>query len=107
MALPMCDQPLRQPLCNQTLSRPALVLASDGPAPRHHPPVTARRPASVYWFRRALAVALLLSVLWASSLLANKLRWTLSPEVPAGHTPPGPSYVIVGDTALPVSPESQ
>ena len=98
MALPMCDQP---PV------RPALALVPNGPLPRHRPAVISRRPASVYWFRRALVVALLLLVLWASSLLAAKLQWTLSPENSAGHTQPRLGYVIVGDTALPVSPDGR
>lgn len=66
-----------------------------------------RLPASVYWFRRALVVAVLLLVLWASSLLAAQLQWTLSPENPAGHSQPRPGYVIVGDTAVPVSPDGR
>lgn len=96
MALPMFDQPM---------ARPALVLVPDV---RREPPVSRRLPAQVYWFRRALAVAALFLVLWASSFLAAKLHWSLSPELPAaGLGPPEPAYVIVGDTALPVSSDSR
>ena len=98
MALPMCDHPP---------SRPALALVPSGPASQHRSLVIPRRPAPVYWFRRALVVAVLLLMLWASSLLAAKLRWSLSPENAVGHTQPQPGYVIVGDTALPVSPDGR
>ena len=95
MALPMCEQP---PV------RPALTLVSGCPTPRHHPPAVARLPASVYWFRRALAVSILFLVLWASAFLAGKLQWSLSPEGPAAGLPQSePAYVIVDDTALRVS----
>ena len=96
MALPMFDQPL---------ARPALVLVDDV---RREPPVSRRLPVQVYWVRRALAVSVLFLVLWASSLLATKLHWSLSPEAPAaGLGPPAPAYVIVGDTALPVSSDGR
>ena len=99
MALPMCDQPQ---------ARPALALISSCPSPRNRPPAALRLPASVYWFRRALAAAALLLLLWVSSLLAADLRWTLSPEDPAaGLSQHGPAYVIVGDTALPVSSDGR
>ena len=92
MALPMFDQPIAQP---------ALVLVSDD---CRELPVSRRLPAKVYWFRRALLVSALFLVLWASSFLAAKLHWSLSPEVPAaGLSPSEPAYVIAGDTALPVS----
>ena len=75
---------------------------------RREPPVSRRLPVKVYWFRRALAVSALFLVLWASSLLAAKLQWSLSPEVPApGLGSPEPAYVIVGDIALPISSDSQ
>ena len=96
MALPMCDHPP---------APPAMALVPSGPASRHHPSVIPRLPAPVYWFRRALVVAVLLLLLWASSLLAAKLGWSLSPESAAGHSQPQPGYVIVGDTAMPVSPD--
>ena len=67
----------------------------------------ARLPAPVYWFRRALAVGALLVLLWASSLLAAKLQWSLNPENPAGQIQPEPAYVIVGDTAVPLSPDGR
>ncbi len=96
MALPMFDQPL---------ARPALVLVSDD---CRKPPVVRRLPAKVYWFRRALAVSALFLVLWASSFLAAKLHWSLSPEAPAARLgSPEPAYVIVGDTALPVGSDSR
>ena len=94
MALPMCDQP---PI------RPALALVTSCPTQPRRPSVVPRLPASVYWFRRALAVAVLMLLLWASSLLASELHWSLSPESPAGQTQTEPGYVIVGDTALRVS----
>lgn len=94
MALPMCDQPI---------VRPHLVLVADN---RDHPPVIRRLPAKVYWFRRALAAAALLLVLWVSSLLAAELHWSLSPESPTGLSQPDPAYVIVGETALRVSTAS-
>ena len=90
---------------DQPAARPALVLVSDV---RREPPVARRLPAQVYWFRRALAVSALFLVLWASSFLAAKLQWSLSPEAPAaGLGPPEPAYVIVGDTALPVVSDSR
>ncbi|WP_419926712.1 hypothetical protein [Candidatus Poriferisocius sp.] len=86
---------------DQPLARPALALAPDY---RPELPASRRLPAKVYWFRRALTVSALFLVLWASSLLAAKLHWSLSPEVPAaGLSQSEPAYVIVGDTALPVS----
>ena len=88
MALPMCDQPI---------ARPALVLVSDD---RCYPLRATRLPAKVYWFRRALAAAVLLAVLWASSLLAAELHWSLSPESPVSYSQPEREYVVVGDTAL-------
>lgn len=92
MALPMFDQPMAQP---------ALVLVTDDHRER---PVSRRLPAKVYWFRRALMVSALFLVLWASSFLAAKLHWSLSPEAPvAGLSQPEPAYVIAGDTAVPVS----
>lgn len=98
MALPMYEQP---PV------RPTLTLVASCPAPLHRPPAMARRPAAVYWFRRALVAAVLLLLLWASSLLAAKLRWTLNPENPAGHAQVEPAYVIVGDTAMPLSSDGR
>ena len=98
MALPMCDQ---------FPTRPALALVPDSSTERPRPLAPRRLPASVYWFRRALAAAVLLLVLWASSLLASELQWTLNPENPAGATPPAPAYVMVGDTAFPVSADSR
>ncbi len=96
MALPMFDQPMAQPALE-----PVLVLVSDH---QPEPPVTRRLPAKVYWFRRALAVSALFLVLWASSFLAGKLHWSLSPEAPAaGLSQSEPAYVVMGDTALPVS----
>ena len=96
MALPMFDQPV---------ARPALVLVSDD---CREPPASRRLPAQVYWFRRALAVSALFLVLWASSFLAAKLHWSLSPEGPAaGLGSSEPAYVIVGDTALPVASDSR
>ncbi len=90
MALPMFDQPVAQP---------ALVLVTDDCCERL---VSRRLPAKVYWFRRALMVSALFLVLWASSFLAAKLHWSLSPEAPAaGLSQPEPAYVIVGDTAVP------
>ena len=94
-------------MCDQPPARPALALAPYDPLAQHRLSAVPRRPASVYWFRRALVVALLLLVLWTSSLLAAKLRWTLTPENPAGHAQPRPGYVVVGDTALPVSPDGR
>lgn len=95
MALPMCDQ---------VPARPALTLVTSCSSLRSPQPAAPRLPAPVYWFRRALALAVLLLVLWASSLLAAKLHWSLSPESPvAGLPESGPAYVIVGDTALKVS----
>ena len=97
MALPMYDQPP---------ARPALALVPSCPSEPPRRPVSVRLPAQVYWFRRALAVSALFLVLWASSFLAAKLHWSLSPEAPvAGLGPPEPAYVIVGDTAVPVSPD--
>lgn len=98
MALPMCDQ---------FPTRPALALVPDGPTERPRPPAARRLPASVYWFRRALAAAVLLLVLWVSSWLAAELRWSLNPENPAEASPPAPAYVVVGDTAFPVSADSR
>ena len=87
------------------MARPSLVLVSDD---RREPPVSRRLPAKVYWFRRALAVSALFLVLWASSFLAAKLHWSLSPEAPAaGLSPSEPAYVIVSDTALPVGSDSR
>ena len=97
MALPMCDQ---------FPNRPALALVPDRSDERPRPCAVRRLPASVYWFRRALVAAVLLLVLWASSLLAAELRWSLNPENPAGASQPAPAYVVVGDTALPVSADS-
>ena len=99
MALPMCEQPpVRPPL--------TLVAGRLSEAPSR--PVATRLPASVYWFRRALAVSVLFFVLWASSFLAGKLQWSLSPEGPAAGLPQSePAYVIVNDTALPVSPDGR
>lgn len=97
MALPMYDQP---PV------RPSLALVTSSPSELPCRPVSSRLPAKVYWFRRGLAVSALFLVLWASSLLAAKLQWSLSPEAPAaGLSQSEPTYVIVGDTALPVSPD--
>ena len=93
-------------MCDQFPTRPALALVPDSPVERSPSPAPRRLPASVYWFRRALVAAVLLLVLWASSLLAAELQWTLNPESPAGATPPAPAYVVVGDTALPVSADS-
>lgn len=98
MALPMCDQPP---------TRPALALVSSCPSPPHRPSAALRLPAPVYWFRRALVAAALMLLLWASSLLATELRWSLSPESPAGLSQPAPAYVIVGDTALRVSSDGR
>ena len=100
MALPMCDHPL---------ARPALTLVADCPSEPSRRPVATRLPASVYWFRRALARRPpLLLVLWASSFLAGKLQWSLSPEAPVAGLPQSePAYVIVGDTAVPVSPDGR
>ncbi len=98
MALPLYDHPQ---------ARPALALVPNGPPTRRRLPVTPRRPASVYWFRRTLIAALFLLALWASSLLAAEFGWALSPENPAGHVQPQPGYVVVGDTALPVSPDGR
>ncbi len=96
MAIPMFDQPM---------ARPALVLVSDD---FRESPLSRRLPAKVYWFRRALTVSALFLFLWASSLLAAKLHWSLSPEAPAaGLSPLEPAYVIAGDTALPVSSASR
>ena len=100
MALPMFDQPMAQPALE-----PALVLVTND---RRERPVSRRLPAKVYWFRRALMVSALFLVLWASSFLAAKLHWSLSPEVPAAglsQSEPAyvPAYVIAGDTAVPVS----
>lgn len=100
MALPMFDQPMAQPALE-----PALVLVTDD---RREPPVSRRLPAKVYWFRRALMVSAFFLFLWASSFLAAKLHWSLSPEAPAAglsQSEPAyvPAYVIAGDTALPVS----
>ena len=95
MALPMCEQP---PV------RPALALVASCPSEPSRRPGIARLPASVYWFRRGLAVSVLFLVLWASSFLAGKLHWSLSPEGPAaGLSQSEPAYVIVDDTALRVS----
>lgn len=95
MALPMCEQPP---------ARPALALVASCPSEPPRRLVATRLPASVYWFRRALAVSALLLVLWASSFLAGKLQWSLSPEAPAAGLPQSePAYVIVGDTAMPLS----
>lgn len=92
MALPMYDQP---PV------RPTLALVTGCPSEPPSRPVAARLPASVYWFRRALAVSVLFLVLWASSFLAGQLQWSLSPEGPAAGLPQSePAYVIVDDTAL-------
>lgn len=99
MALPIYDQP---PV------RPALTLVASCPSEPPRRPAATRLPASVYWFRRALAVAALFLVLWASSFLAGKLQWSLSPEAPAAGLPQSePAYVIVGDTAVPVSPDGR
>ncbi len=98
MALPMCDQPHY---------RPVLALVPNCASASQPRPVMARLPAPVYWFRRALAVGVLLVLLWASSLLAAKLQWTLNPENPAGQIQPEPAYVIVGDTAVPLSPDGR
>ena len=100
MALPMFDQPMSQPAL-----KPTLVLVSDD---CRELPVSRRLLAKVYWFRRALLVSALFLVLWASSFLAGKLHWSLSPEAPAAglsQSEPAyvPAYVIAGDTALPVS----
>ena len=94
MALPMHEEP---PV------RPTLTLVASCPTPLHRPLAMARPPAAVYWFRRALLAGVLLLLLWASSLLAAKLRWTLNPENPVGHAQMEPAYVIVGDTAMPLS----
>lgn len=99
MALPMYDQ---HPV------RPALTLVSGCPSEPPRRPVAARLPASVYWFRRALAVSVLLLVLWASAFLAGKLQWSLSPEAPAAGLPQSESaYVVVDDTALRVSSDGR
>lgn len=99
MALPMCDKPP---------TRPALVLVSSRPSAPQRLSAVPRLPAQVYWFRRALVVAVVLLLLWASSLLATELHWTLTPEDPAaGLSQPEPAYVIVGDTALRVSSDSR
>ncbi len=98
MALPMFDQPT----CNPPLAGPALALVSDGSSPPSRRPV----PERVYWFRRVLVAALLLLFLWLSSLLASELRWTLSPQDPVGLSETAPAYVVVNDTAVPVSPLS-
>lgn len=98
MALPMCDQPH---------FRPVLALVPSCASASQPRPVAARLPASVYWFRRALAVAVLLVLLWASSLLAAKLQWALNPENPSGHIQPESAYVIMGDTAVPLSPDGR
>ena len=88
--------------------RPALTLVSGCPSEPPRRPAVARLPASVYWFRRALAVSVLFLVLWASSFLAGKLHWSLSPEAPAaGLSQTEPAYVVVGDTALRVSPDGR
>lgn len=95
MALPMCEQP---PV------RPALTLVASCSSEPPRRPVATRLPASVYWFRRALAVSALFLVLWASAFLAGKLQWSLSPEGPAAGLPQSePAYVIVDDTALRVN----
>ena len=98
MALPICDQPY---------VRPVLALVPNCANASQPRPVMARLPAPVYWFRRALAVGLLLAVLWVSSLLAAKLQWTLNPDYPTGLVQPQPAYVVVGDTALPLSPDGR
>jgi hypothetical protein len=96
----MFDHPVAQPVLE-----PALVLVTND---RPEPPISRRLPAKVYWFRRALIVSGLFLFLWASSFLAAKLHWSLSPEAPAAglsQSEPAyvPAYVIAGDTALPVS----
>ena len=98
MALPICDQPT---------IRPALALVSNRPSEPSRVSCAPRLPASVYWFRRALAAAVLMLLLWASSLLASELHWTLSPEGSVGPSQPEPAYVILGDTALRVSSDGR
>ena len=96
------------PMYRQSPVRPALTLVAGCPSGPPRRPAVARLPASVYWFRRALAVSALFLVLWASSFLAGKLHWSLSPEAPvSGLSQSEPSYVIMGDTAQRVSSDGR
>lgn len=95
-------------MCDQSPARPTLTLVAGRPSEPPSRPVATRLPASVYRFRRALAVSALFLVLWASAFLAAKLQWSLSPEAPAAGLPQSePAYVIVDETALPVSPDGR
>lgn len=96
------------PMCEQLPVRPALTLVTGCPSESPRRLAATRLPASVYWFRRALAVSVLFLVLWASAFLAGKLQWSLSPEDPAAGLPQlEPAYVIVDDTALRVSSDGR
>lgn len=110
MALPMCDQIQVRPalpVCDQTPVRPALALVHSGSSLPYHALAVRQLPAKVYWFRRALVAAAILLLAWVSSLLAAELHWSLAPEGPVGLSQPAPAYVIMGDTALPVSPDGR